>query len=757
MKRLVLVLFLLLFPSYAYALACVSAGSGGWNVAGTWGACGGGVPGASDTVTINAGHVVTIDGNISVGNAPASATTYNIDISGTLYWPHTPGANWTFTARSSIRVNNGGVFQIADSGTPLNCANLARVLFNNTAANQKYWINVVAGGKLYAYGCPTYNSTTSIIRARIESCNPDCNAGAGRTLTLDRNVRWVASASATHDAIIVGIGGGTTPHGANTPEVISSWTAPATNQIGNVTLTQNHQPGDIIANASRNILFESDSAIYHSYISFGAGGGADNSFELSWIRLNEMGDTTSTAAAFSYNDPNRVYGKADYIAATNCEDGSSTACFYVHAASVTSFTNNIAHSFRSSGFGFNMAGAASTKYNFSNLTAIEDAATRGSGVSTGPIVGELSNIWVSYVDTGIIASTSSTLSITNGLIHGTASHGLDISSSSNTYLRFNLKKITDNEFRNIGSSGIYFSGGRHLIKNNSFRNVYGFCINLYSNGANASLINNTYDNCNYNNTATSGALYLPQISYNIFAMNERFGLTANNLRNNIVFDAIAYNTTQEYPSRFVCNNCRFTVPTNNLECVGDDLGTYGIVPKGCNTAPTHNAYIQMSDNTYVTIHNLNQVEGAHWGFGMGGMLIKRETATVVNNTLNVKIKPYNATDVAWLPLGTVQANAGQVITIKVHLRKNGAQADGERPKIALEGCGADRWTDFSEMTDVVNTWEEQTVTMVAAYKGTIHVYLGAKNTLSGADHYTPVSPPTLEVFADGISITKTGP
>ena len=73
-KYLIIILAILLFPAYAYALACTSAGSGGWNLAATWAGCGGGVPGAADTVSIGAGHVVTIDGNATAGNAPANNT-----------------------------------------------------------------------------------------------------------------------------------------------------------------------------------------------------------------------------------------------------------------------------------------------------------------------------------------------------------------------------------------------------------------------------------------------------------------------------------------------------------------------------------------------------------------------------------------------------------------------------------------------------------------------------------------------------------
>jgi hypothetical protein len=761
MKKIILILIAIMFlsPSIAYAAACTSNGAGGgvWSNPATWAACGGGVPGAADSVQILAGDSVEIDSNISVGNVPASVATCNIDILGTLFWPSTVAGNYTFTARSSICVKATGVFRIGDStATPLPANRLAYVYFDNTPANFKYYVNISAGGRFYMYGSPSYTSSTQIIRARIESCNPDCLTGAGRTITLDRTVNWTASASATHDAIIIGVGGGVTSQGANNPEIITTWTSPANNQIGNVTLTQDHQVGDIVANASRNILFESDSATYHSYISAASGGGADNAFNVSWIRLNEMGDSATTAAAIAFNAPNYALGKIDYVAATNCEDGAASGGFYVHALSLTSFSNNISHDARG-GTGINIAGAAASAFSdCNNLTYIEGASTNSTGISLGSnLCKTLDGPWISHAAIGINPNSNSTPDIKNGLIHGNTSYAISTQAASTTHHRFNKQEISGNEIRNIsGTYGFYILGGRYFIKNNTFLNVQSTCIQFNTQGGNSVMSGNKYDNCNYSNTAASSGLYIQELSYNIYAINEDFGSISPNLRSNISFGTISYSNTQDYPSRYACNNCKFVVPTNNLGCVGDDLSSLGIVLAGCLTAPTYNAYIQIADNTYKTFHNLNQVEGAHWGYGMGGMIIKRETATVVDNTLNVKIKPYNATDIAWHPIGTIQANAGQNITVKVQLRKNEAQAAGERPRIAVEGCGTDRYTNYSEMTDVINTWEEQTISFVSTYKGTVHIYLGAKNKLSGAGYYEPVSPPTFEVFADGMKVSN---
>ena len=59
-------LWVILPSNKAFAAACVSTGSGNWTSAATWTSCGGGYPGQtinSDTATIAAGHIVTLNAN----------------------------------------------------------------------------------------------------------------------------------------------------------------------------------------------------------------------------------------------------------------------------------------------------------------------------------------------------------------------------------------------------------------------------------------------------------------------------------------------------------------------------------------------------------------------------------------------------------------------------------------------------------------------------------------------------------------------
>lgn len=88
----------------AYAAACISDQSGNWGQKGTWGtnATGcvgapGGIPGAADTVTIAAGHTVTMNDN------PGSALS--LVINGTANWNN---ARTTNIGAGGITINAGG-------------------------------------------------------------------------------------------------------------------------------------------------------------------------------------------------------------------------------------------------------------------------------------------------------------------------------------------------------------------------------------------------------------------------------------------------------------------------------------------------------------------------------------------------------------------------------------------------------------------------------------------------------------------------
>ncbi|MFA5132654.1 MAG: G8 domain-containing protein [Candidatus Paceibacterota bacterium] len=764
MKKLLIsaIAVVFLFPSAAYAVACVSNGTGGgnWSDEATWtdASCGAAhFPISGDSATIAAGDTVTIDGDLTVGTSPASAVTYDLDISGTLYWPNNPGIDMIFTLQSSMRINAGGIFQIGDSGTPLNSAVRAHILFNNTSPvpDQKYKI-LVNGGKLYVYGNSSYFMTSGAnYRARIFGCIPDCNAGAGRTIMLDRAVYWPASASLTHDAILIGIGGNvsTAPAAGDDGELITSWGSPGSSSINGVTLTENHMIGDIVVNVSRNVLFQADSATYHSIVETTA---TNNPYDINYARFDEFGDNTTTGSGITFNAASNTVGTINHVSVTNCEDGAGTTCFYINSSGWTKFEGNTAYESRSTGNGFYFLGnqyPAGT-FEIKDCTYIEGPLGNGDGIefASNTVKTDLTGFWSSNANSGIkiTASYTDTYSC---ILHATTTYGVQITSPNSTYYQYVKLKIDSCEIRNSESNSIYLLSFANLIySNNDIDGAEATCFNV-AGSFYGYFENNTYDRCNTSNTTNRAGFEIlnSDNNFDVYAVNESFGATTANNKSNINIDSPTFNDTITGSNRYVCNNCLLAEVNNPITC--SSMPTDGIIIP----CLTYNNAVYIPEESFYSLHNKDQVENANYGWGPGGMVFTRETVTVVDNTLNVKVQPGNATDYGYLPLGTISVVQGQTVTVNVQIRKDESQSAGFRPRLGLEGAGFNRYTTYDEMSDAINTWETVTVTGVATYSGSVHIYLGVKNNLSGANNYEPEWPPTLEIYADGISVTKTGP
>lgn len=761
MKKFLLVLFsIFMIPYTAHAATCTSTASGNWSDDTKWSDadCGAGhVPGTGDQAIIAAGHTITLDGDTTVGTSPADLWTYAIDIYGTLYWPNHPGGDWTLTLQGTLHVRTGGVFQIADSATPLNSAHLATVLFDNVPANQRYIIYLDAGS-FKTYGNILYAlSSGSNNRARITACDPDCNAGAGREITLDRNVNWVASASATHDAILIGVGGSTTaPAAGDDPELITSWTSPAANKIDDVTLNENHMVGDIVEDVSRNILIKSDSDSYHS-VMYPPTIGVNNILDINWTRFDEMGSTSY--GAVTLDSAVNTMGTVQYVAVTNADEHAAGGrCFVIQSYGWTKFEGNSCHDTRGQrGFQFTGAGYSDSWFTVKNCSFF--GATTGNAVAAyyGSSLKYISDgLWSSHSEYGVYA-VNTPISINNSLIHFSNTAGIDTSRGP-SYMSLVESTISGNEIRNIAAgNGIVSSAGGTLnLYNNDIDNAFQSCMYF---GANASIYSesNTYDHCNTNDAANySGIRFYNAgagnagISGTYRGYNEDFGSTTANHKSNISFYFGSYATGASRRFSGSCEYCKLAAPTNAETC--GLMPSDGIYIESCSSGYAYAVYID--DEMYFTLHDKDQVSGTHVGWGPGGAYISRETVTVVDNTLNLKIQPGNATEYAYIKIGQVYARAGDTVTVSVQLRKDENQSAGFLPRLALGGNGFLRSVNYDEMTDVVNTWETQTVTGVVSMSGGVDIYVAVRNNLSGANAYAPVWNPTLEIFADGFTVSS---
>jgi hypothetical protein len=141
-----------------------------------------------------------------------------------------------------------------------------------------------------------------------------------------------------------------------------------------------------------------------------------------------------------------------------------------------------------------------------------------------------------------------------------------------------------------------------------------------------------------------------------------------------------------------------------------------------------------------------------------------ESNTVLDGTLGMKFVPFSCVTRAHFgrlePIKFSVAT-GKTITVKVSLQKHSTQSTGRRPKVHLFGCGLNLST---EMTDVNDTWEEQTVTGVTTHAGDMSIWFSgiSEYEAAGGTAYDPAdptySPYTIGVYyfyADGFSVTIT--
>ena len=754
---LLVLLSTLLAPALALGLPCTSVGSGGWSAPATWGGCGGGVPGVGDTATINVGHVVYVDGNITVGMAPLDTVTYDLDISGTLTWPGFGlAASWTFTARSSVRVNAGGSL-IIGGAFPIPAAQTASFILDTAASNQYYTI-YLNGGTFWVEGYPYYNNTAgTVVRARIASCAPACTAGAGRTLTLDRDVNWGAvGAPSNFHKILVGIGGNeaTSPAAADDSEQISVWTAPAANQIGGVTLVENHLPGDTVVSVFRNVYFSATSATYQPKVYTTAV--TNDPYDLNWVTFDEFGYSNSANnAALNAFANTKTLGTWDHVAVLDANrNNANSCCFYISSAGWTKLEGLVCDDvYGGYGYMFESVTPGRTVDTLTDLNFFGgSAANHGYAMVCNSWNRTLAigGFWGSNLAQGLLVYNTRAF-ISDTLLHGVVgATGAAIQFINPAQYKLSVRStLSDSEIRNSLGSGIYgYYPAGFVLSNVDFDNIGRSALWVASAPSDdLRLYNCTFDYCNSGGTGSYAPIHLDNPSGSFYGVGVEFGVRAANVKHNIMWSPAYSPSTAPGRFRGTCNECIFTPPAAPSWALSEIYLFNGVAGYAYTTFISHDSFF--------TIHNKNGVAGTHEGWGPGGMYFWREPAVVVDSTLAVGMHPGSAMDYEYLPIGDVYVTAGTTLTVDVQLRKDETVPAGDRPLLALDGGGFIREINQDVMSDAINTWETQTVSGVVAATGVVHLYIGVKGKLSGANDYQPVWPPTLTVYADGLVVTKT--
>lgn len=163
--------------------ALTTTKSSTWSDATAW--SGGAVPVAgTDTVTIQSGHTITVNGTYGVGT-DTSTPAITIASGGILKASRTATNN--LTLRGDISISSGGELDYGKSGDPTSLTYKSTLTLNYSAslAVGEYGIRRLSGGKLYMYGATIDNYTTS---------TAICNSGQAN-ITVASHTNWEVGAT----------------------------------------------------------------------------------------------------------------------------------------------------------------------------------------------------------------------------------------------------------------------------------------------------------------------------------------------------------------------------------------------------------------------------------------------------------------------------------------------------------------------------------------------------------------------------------
>lgn len=201
----------------ARAASCNSLATGAWTSATTWDC--GHAPLAADDVTINAGHIITMDGKPGVANS--------LVINGTAYWAQ---SRTTDVGAGRVTINTGG--DITDTGNGvLTSAGGLTVNATLTSANVTIVLQTTAG--------QTVNGTGALVKLAVNTAvtnsgNLKVSASLSGSGTLTNTATLEIGGASTIAALNAGTAGNTVIYSGNSAQTIK---APTANTYHHLTLS----------------------------------------------------------------------------------------------------------------------------------------------------------------------------------------------------------------------------------------------------------------------------------------------------------------------------------------------------------------------------------------------------------------------------------------------------------------------------------------------------------------------------------------
>lgn len=764
-----------------------NTGGGDWHVGSTW--QGGSVPAATDRVVIQSGDIIEIDGDTTIGDSPASQTTYVLDIYGTLKWKDNPGADWTFLIQGSTVIRPTGHLQIGTDANPIPSNRKATVTIAAYLVSAAYliWLENTGGtaskGRITTRGSVAYHMASSAMhRARLTSA---VSAGSAVAIEVDRAVDWQIG-----DVICFGRGGSqTTSIIDGSGNYLASYGLDRTTISGKTdsthytvtTLAYAHLAGDMVAHLSRNVIIQGTSGygfcIYKPITANEAGGFSQHGgIDLSWTSLRYAGGGGSTyfhavhIEGQTYND--RILdGDYKIEGCVFDEAGVSTAsAIYMrsvnHRTTGSDINNTVVYGAFTNGL-YTLDQYSYGRMSVGALTII-GATNQCVNLFRGSF--HASSLWL--VHNGVASSVShSAVYCTYGgavidelLVHAAGYYGIVVEACS-AYQQMADVQIRSGELYNARSVLLFVSTAysRRVLLNDvklAHSHSQMMCLNGMSNFV---AYGCAFDNGN-RSASTDGVILLAPAAYHVTSVLFKkctFGTASRGYRSYLT---LATALTRDGLGRVRLEDCTFKEPIFSTEPTWGLLGKWrGIIAFGQSNATWYATNVSRGFSFELVrpvVYDTSDVD--QWPLQYPGVTqmalcgagceLRNEATVILDGSFGMKMTPWAARAPgagSWVAPYKIPVQAGDTITVKISLRKTVSQpAAKKRPRAYLRGCGV---FDEQVMPDTNDTWEELTLTGVAATKGMVDFWVEP-----GYGHYVGVTeqnPWYSTVYADGLEIS----
>ena len=793
------------------SLEFFSAQSGDWSNPATWGSLTD-YPIAGAVATVNTGHTVQIDGNHTVGHAP-NDSAYVLTVYGTLKWKIQAAANWTFNCRGSVQLRGGGLLQIGSESEPIPSTQKANFIFEKSTSTATVMYLTVCNltwpqsdtswyGSVSIYGTPSYHMASAAMQRTTLAAG--VTSGSDKTIIFADDVDYSVG-----DTIWIGYAGDPSIdpfNGTGINALYGSDTVTIKTKVDartyTVDLSYTHVVGDFVIHKSRNVTFGGVEGVslavcpyLYIYTNVNDGNGPyldkwNGTINIQWANLVKFEELLYNTSGCGLSDARIPVYKNCILQAPvylfnfdSCTEWPwlDETVPHIDEVHVFGMTGNVFES----NYGF---GTGTMHLGHLSLVDVAWAGSDSALFSMqaqdgrGDEMLEVDSLWVSWargttfnVDTRIFY-WGNTLKIYSMKARAVP-RGIKIKKIGTEGAELFLNDCQIQHLYGYLFDREAVSGGTQLFDitcvNCKFSNVKTAFTYYYTNW----YTNLTFNSCDFDGIAGEfvyaggdGSAYFFELNYKF--VNCRIGMMNQNT-NMIHLD----NTWFRSSGRILFENCQIRKPAN-VTASGTWTGIKGYCVRMTDGPGSYPGYFptdkiyrqimpplmtyewincQIYDDNGIDQFAIEYPSGRVAVVGGGGELYP-ESSVIIDGSFAVKMFPYAVhgphSGTQALPL-RIPLLKGEEVTLKMSLRKNYSLPTGKRPTFNARGCGID---SSVEMTDVIDSWEELTITGTALYEDTLEVWVtGGWNLYAGTsdDYWEPMALGTIVSYADKFSCART--